>query len=195
MAGLGIGLIDTRALTKIRAFDGKESSWRDWSFQFESYCGLLSAALHRHMTEVKNVTTPLHSMQILQDDLAVLSRSMFFLLVQLVGGVAMTIVRGVEEQHGFEAWRRLCQHYEPQVATRTVGVLQTLLSPVFRTDSLQLWHEDFLKWESELRHYERDAQPLSDEVKVALVLARAPSSIADVLRIQASQFADDFPRL
>eukprot|EP00971_Amphidinium_carterae_P324865 6454847-Amphidinium_carterae.1 len=134
-------------------------------------------------------------MSILQDDLATTSRQLYFLLTQLVGGIALTILRAVEEQHGFEAWRRLCQHFEPAVATRTVGVLQSLLNPTFRGDSLQHWHEDLLKWESELRYYERDAQALSDGVKVALVLARAPSSIADVLRVQASQFADDFQKL
>eukprot|EP00971_Amphidinium_carterae_P196973 3909541-Amphidinium_carterae.1 len=73
MAGLGTGLIDTRALTKPRFFDGKETSWKDWSFQFESYCGLLSAALYRHMSEAKGQTQPLHPMSILQDDLATTS--------------------------------------------------------------------------------------------------------------------------
>eukprot|EP00971_Amphidinium_carterae_P171704 3404407-Amphidinium_carterae.1 len=60
MAGLGTGLIDTKALTKPRVFDGKETNWKDRSFQFESYCGLFSAALHRHMSEAKDTTLASH---------------------------------------------------------------------------------------------------------------------------------------
>eukprot|EP00971_Amphidinium_carterae_P161725 3205827-Amphidinium_carterae.1 len=48
---------------------------------------------------------------------------------QLVPGFAFVILRAVSDQHGYEAWRRLCAQYEPTTSTRTTGMSQALISP------------------------------------------------------------------
>eukprot|EP00971_Amphidinium_carterae_P251764 4998690-Amphidinium_carterae.1 len=49
----GNGVIDTKALTKPPKFDGAESHWKDWSFQFEAYIGLLGQDLLTPLIECR----------------------------------------------------------------------------------------------------------------------------------------------
>eukprot|EP00971_Amphidinium_carterae_P038993 766625-Amphidinium_carterae.1 len=46
---------------------------------------------------------------------------------------------GIPDQHGYEAWRRLCAQYEPTTSTRAVGMLPGLIAPNFSRDSLESW--------------------------------------------------------
>eukprot|EP00971_Amphidinium_carterae_P264164 5240473-Amphidinium_carterae.1 len=89
----GGGLIDTRALTKPQRFSGKEEEWRDWCFQFEAYAGLLGHGLLGHMEQAGVLTGNMHPIGVLTQDLADLSRSLYFLLAQLLAGKALTILR------------------------------------------------------------------------------------------------------
>ena len=39
-------VVDTRLLSKPMAFDGRETSWRSFKFQFVAYCGAIDSRLH-----------------------------------------------------------------------------------------------------------------------------------------------------
>eukprot|EP00971_Amphidinium_carterae_P256978 5101790-Amphidinium_carterae.1 len=101
------------------------------------------------------------------------------LLVQLVGGRALTIPRAIPDQHGFEAWRRLTLQLEPAIATRTVGMLQSLLTPAFRTDSLMNLETDYLQWEADVHRYQRES----------------PNAIAPQLQMHAAGYESDYKKL
>eukprot|EP00972_Heterocapsa_arctica_P092725 13675357-Heterocapsa_arctica.AAC.1 len=55
--------------------------------------------------------------------LAIRSRFLYTLLVQVCGGKGLAIVRLVSRKNGFEAWRQLEAEYSPAVPSRTVALL------------------------------------------------------------------------
>ena len=105
-------------------------------------------------------------------------------------------MRGGPISHGLEGWRRLTRHYQPAAESRTVGLLQNLSTPNFRADKASEWENDRLQWEADRLVYEAEADlPLDDDVEVAIVLSRAPSSISSYLQMQAGTFKNDYLRL
>eukprot|EP00971_Amphidinium_carterae_P349912 6491290-Amphidinium_carterae.4 len=87
--------------------------------------------MHTQMKAVLRSAQPLYSIDALEETLSTQSRSLHFLLTQLVSGRAFMILRAVPDQHGYEAWHRLCAQYAPTTSTRTVGMSQALIAPNF----------------------------------------------------------------
>ena len=60
------------------------------------------------------------------------ARQLFFMLAMMIKGPALAIVRQAEISgggpNGFEAWRLLVRRYEPEASTRTLGLLQQILT-------------------------------------------------------------------
>ena len=107
------------------------------------------------------------------------------------------ILRTIRDSHGLEAWRRLVQHYEPSVPGRSVGMLQKLRSPVFRTADLSNWETDWLQWGAEVHWYDSQIEPggeINDGIKIAVVLGRSPPQIQAFLQLQAGTFANNYQR-
>ena len=44
-------------------------------------------------------------------------------------GRAAAVIAGMDQQNGFECWRRLCMEYEPPVGDRYVAMLLGVLQP------------------------------------------------------------------
>eukprot|EP00971_Amphidinium_carterae_P183910 3650918-Amphidinium_carterae.1 len=148
------------------------------------------------MEQAGVLTGNMHPIGVLTQDLADFSRSLYFLLAQLLAGKALTILRAVPDQHGFAAWRTLKQHYEPSIATRTVGLLQHILNPTMRQSSLAEWEEDLLTWEADVRRYEREtSKQLDVDIQVAVAMSRLPSSMAGHIQARAKDFHQDYPAL
>eukprot|EP00971_Amphidinium_carterae_P119570 2368808-Amphidinium_carterae.1 len=121
------------------------------------------------------------------------SLALYVLLVAHVKGKAALIMRNTPERNGLLAWQRLYHHYEPAIATRTVSVLQGLLNPTFRADTLLHWEEDWMAWEARVLRYERDSgAPLGGSIKAAVILPRVPAPIQPNLQVQADRLAQDY---
>ena len=50
------GYGDTRVLGKPNVFNGKPKNWRDWSFNFKSYCAAVNDAITDAMEEYGKMT-------------------------------------------------------------------------------------------------------------------------------------------
>ena len=192
-AAAGNLLLDTRGLAKPNSFNGNEDAWKDWSFVFMSYTAMLDEGTHDGMVAAAGRDREIDPAG-LDPDLAAKGRTLYHMLVMLVKGRAQQILRSVAAGNGFEVWRKFVRHYEPNLAARHVGTLQQLLQPTFRDG--QNWADDFMKWRTEVNRYESSTgSRIGDDIKVAIVLARAPSQIRAHLQIQANTFTGDFDRL
>eukprot|EP00971_Amphidinium_carterae_P104821 2075727-Amphidinium_carterae.1 len=120
--------------------------------------------MHLQMKAVSRIPTPFHGID------------------TLVSGRAFVILRAVPEQHGYEAWRRLCAQYEPTTSTRTAGMLQALTSPNFKGDSLESWGSHWFQREAEVFQHGRES-------------GKAPTAVAAQLQMQAAEFEDNYDRL
>ncbi len=63
------------------------------------------------------------------DALKTQAKKIYILLVTSAKVMALGLLRGVETFNGFEAWRRLEEYYEPDVASRHANMLCGLLTP------------------------------------------------------------------
>ena len=120
-------LLDLRSLSKPQRFNGQEQKWRDWRFSFEAYCGLLADDFQVTMEQSAAHPTPV-SMTALPTRKQEFSKTLFFLLVQLLEGRALAILKMIKDQNGMEAWRQLVKFYEPTAPLR-VCLLYTSPSP------------------------------------------------------------------
>ncbi len=53
---------------------------------------------------------------------------MAYMLSQVLEGTAMTMIMNTEDGNGFEMWRLLCKHYEPDSGHTTTRVFVRLLA-------------------------------------------------------------------
>ena len=72
----------------------------------------------------------------LDPDQQAIAKTLYFILVQTVGGRALQMLRAVPGHNGLEAWRQLVKDYEPKNPIRAVGLLPQIWSPTFRQGSL-----------------------------------------------------------
>ena len=96
--------LDTKVFGKPKSFNGMESEWKDWAFTFLAYCSLVDPRLVSAMrgAEALDRAVPMAT----DAEELKLQTSLYFLLVMLATGSALTEVRNTMEQSGLEAWRR-----------------------------------------------------------------------------------------
>ena len=56
------------------------------------------------------------------------SRQLFYMLTLSVQGEALRRLENIPEGQGAEAWRAMCDHYEPKRPARYLGMLRQLIS-------------------------------------------------------------------
>ena len=111
----------------------------------------------------------------------------------LVSGKALNVIRHLEVQaNGFEAWRLLHREYKPDTATRKVGLLERVMEDAPTTgEDFGDW---FLRWLALVGQTEQArGRRLDDDIKIAMVLKRAPNELRDHLVIETARIADKFP--
>ena len=125
-------LVDARSLAKPSRFDGAEGRWRDWRFSFEAYLGLLGHDILEMASQTAGSDRAVLPTAQLDADQQAVTKTLYFILAQTVGGRALQMLRALPGHNGLEAWRQMVKHYEPKNPIRAVGLLQQILSPAFR---------------------------------------------------------------
>ena len=70
------------------------------------------------------------------------------------------VLRAVEKNNGFEAWRLACKEDESQLGQRQLFLLGELMVPTFCPEALM---EDPLQWETRMADFERSGGIFEDE--------------------------------
>ena len=159
-------VVDTRVLGKPKPFKGTPAEWPNWSVVIKCYCGAMSpqmAALMEwagsHVGECLNAA--------LSQDQIHHSTQLYYILIMLVEGPALTRVINAGHGQGLNAWRALVAEYEPKSAARKVGDLVALLQFDFGKDIVV----GFETFDRLINEYDRKSPiPLQDDVKVGTVL-------------------------
>ena len=126
----GPRLIDTKAIGKLRAFSGKDEDWPAWVFVARGYVHLLDRAYRGMLEAAENAASQNElSMIDMSDTAQELSTVLCNLLTQSVDGRALQILMNVEGQNRFQAWKALCDAYEPQVGGRHMAMLTAIIAP------------------------------------------------------------------
>eukprot|EP00435_Cladocopium_sp_Y103_P027470 s353_g6.t1 len=195
-AGGSIGLIDTRAIGKLRSFSGKDDDWPAWAFVARGYLNLLDPS-YGGMIEAAELSAK-HSdihfaeMSAIAQERAVV---LFNLLTQSVDGRALQVLMNVENGSGFQAWKALCETYEPNVGGRHTAMLMGIIGPAWENTKEADLLEALESWEVMVRRYEvQSNETISDAMKVAVLMRHAPSSVRSGLRTASTQVGTDYER-
>ncbi len=153
-------LVDTKLLTKPKAFGSNEEEWPSWSFKMMAYLGALD-----ELTQA--ISDPLDQVwnRNLNEPEAESRSRQLFILVLLLGGTALQMIKPVGTSEGYRAWRVLQDCHEPDRPGRHAGLLQELIG--FQTDNVLGSLADF-DWK--LSKYENQSgERIGDKIKIAIV--------------------------
>merc|ERR1712194_256400 len=113
------------------------------------------------------------------------SRQAYYQLAMTCKGTALGIVRAVERNNGVEAWRRLCQRYQPDAGPRMQQMMTRILTPGDFPDSVGGFEAALVAWEGLIEKWESASGNFLDEqVKVTVIMQKAPSTIRGFLQFQ-----------
>ncbi len=161
-------LVDTRLLTKPRAFGGQEAEWAGWSFKMLAYIGaldgdmlseLVEAAAAPAVTDVQNVRmSPAGQGR---------SRQLYYVLILLLEGTALQLVKAVPSGEGYRVWRVLQERFESTMPSRQAGLLQEIIGYQFPAEQIEAGIAEF---EFKVNKYENQSgEVISEKLKIAIM--------------------------
>ena len=108
------------------------SLWRDWYWSLKQYLLVVDGKYETDLEEVERADHEEVDWDLLDDDEQHRGRFMYSLLSTLLQGRLLSLVRGVEKSNGMEALRQLLQNCQPRARSRTMSMLQGIMSyPAF----------------------------------------------------------------
>ena len=111
----------------------------------------------------------------------VMARKLFSVLVIKTAGAAHTVVKNVTSMNGFEAWRRLCQRYNPHTTGKMMTLIRKAINPT-KVKSLKEVEKSIDSWEELMKTLDRDYhEELSESLKMGILLEMVPSQITESL--------------
>ena len=179
----GTKRINEKAFKRVRDFSG--DNWKEWAFQFKvamkntSYDAYkLMNVVERNSTEVNLAS--LHEIEV-DTDVTSIATEIFEVLALMAKGEAFTVVRGVADMNGLEAWRRLVAKYSPTTPATALAAVIRVMNPQ-RVKHVRELAAAMEAWENQLNTLEKDHdERLSDRMKVAAFLQLCPGDIQDVI--------------
>ena len=119
------------------------------------------------------------------------SQNLFYMLAMLLKGKALAILQSTPDGVGAEAWRRLCQEYEPKAPGRFQGMLVGLLHPTRGDDAMRT----IVDWTKAVELYEKQSgDKLPDTIKTSVMMTNlVEPRLAEHHRLKAARL-DTFER-
>ena len=93
---------------KLVQFDGKVSSWDEWSFSFKRHVKQMSGTAYTAMSQTEIQDQPVLEVDNTEEQQR-LSADLYDLLCQMTSGEALSVVRSVVDCEGFRAWQVLAK--------------------------------------------------------------------------------------
>eukprot|EP00971_Amphidinium_carterae_P348513 6490531-Amphidinium_carterae.1 len=129
-----------------------------WKFTFENYMGVLALEYTHELAFAAGEIAPLN-INIGEAKTQQRNILLYSVLSSVATGKARTILMNLRSsRHGFEAWRRVCEEYEPSATDFSTGLM---------------------KWEQRIE----DDDQFSETLKRAVLLKMAPDELARHLRL------------
>ena len=189
------GIVDVKGIGKPDVLKGThdevQKHWKSWSYKFETW--FCSQWLHGQRAldwaRLKG-ERPITADDMLTDeisDIDSIDAHLHVALVSLTNGMAYDVVFNSRKKCGLDAWRRLCNTYEPQNNRTNIRLLRRLLNPARAT--LSTMRSSLDRFEADLIEYEDRGQPRpSDETLRAILLSMVPENLEEHLELNIQRF-------
>ena len=129
-ADAGASLVDARLLGRPRAYSGNSQEWNAFKVVFKSYIGVVAHPILTAMDHAETLNDPI-TLGGLFPEVAQLSRSLSFLLAQVLSGPPLQLMMNVGDQNGLEAWRLLVRAEQSVSGANRIAAMQSILQYKF----------------------------------------------------------------
>ena len=192
-----IGLGSDRSLGRPKEWNGESASFDDFMYKYQNWVGALPGGADQLLDSAVKLQMPI-ALSSMSEKEKVMARGIATGLRALVGGKALMIIRHLPERsNGFEMWRTLHREYRPETATRKFGMLERIMHDEPRAN--EEFGEWFHRWMDMVSETEKVREkPIDDDIKVAVVLRRAPKELKDHLVLESAAMQDTaakFPKM
>ena len=116
------------------------------------------------------------------------SITLYFVLALLLKGKALGILQSCAENAGLDAWKRLTHEFEPKVAGRFQGMLNSLLNPTSNKNvgdpstAIRAWVKGIEDYEKQSR------DKVADTIKISVLSTHlVDADVAKHLKLNASR--------
>ena len=166
--------LDTRILNKIPLLQGRDTAeFRSWQFVLKASLGLLDAAYSTDLPQVEALRSAMTQPE--NAETRARSEKLYFILALTTADHAQVIVQQVESGHGYEAYRRLVEAYDPATSMRGLSMIEGILMAKFTSKNYLSQLQD---WMLRVTRYEQKmGRALDDDVKVSVLLRNAPRQL------------------
>lgn len=109
------------------------------------------------------------------------SRHLFSVLADKLKGEPLTLIKGISDMNGYEAWRKLNNRYDSKTIGKRVGLIRRLVGPP-KIKHLKDVTKSIEIWEETARVLKRDyKEELSDGLLMGILLEMIPAQVAESL--------------
>lgn len=197
--------LEVKNFVRVNKFDGKESEFQDFAFQMKLAVKTTNREAFQMLEETCQQKEPINSGQLLEErrrksDLGVnvdyekLSFEFYDILGMSVTGEALTIVRGVHDMNGAEAWRRLNRRYAPRTPARTLVKLMDVLNPGKAKTVHELAHM-LEVWELKVNVLEKDfSENIGQKIRAAVLLGMCMQELQDII-VQRTENIEEYSKV
>ena len=170
-------------------WDGGESAWPEWSFEFMQWSRRHDDTLPQLLREAAH-SPQLPSMSDLSQTHQVLAgKVMTDLAVKTSGAAKRILMNLAEDDNGFAAWHLLSRRCEVSTGMRATSLLTAILKFDF---SGRDFRDRLVVWEGLVRQYERQQptgeQTLATHIKIAVVAGGATGDLKKQLLARTMSF-------
>ena len=156
--------VDVRVLGKPELFHGSRDAYVDWSLVFKAYMNAMDSTYKEIFDKAEASTETLYN-AMLDAHLRPLSAQLYYVLILVCRGGALTKGNNAGESEGAEAWRTFAAEWDPKIRTRYVGSLMHILSHSFSGD-ISASIEEF---ERKVHAYEQQSiKTVGDDIKCGI---------------------------
>ncbi|CAK0836789.1 unnamed protein product, partial [Prorocentrum cordatum] len=177
------GLVDTRLLGRPNKYSGNRDEFPTFRYQLISYLGAIDPRLAQAVTTAATHGSVI-TLSEMGDDNKQFAATMGYILSQLLGGSALTLVMNCEPGNGLEQWRRLCLREDAATGSNKVTQLQLLVNTEF-SGKWETYVEELTKFLLDMNRYqEKFSEVISDTLVQALIKKNTPEPLKTQVMMQ-----------
>jgi hypothetical protein len=169
-------LIDEK-VNRPPVFDGDRKQVRGWARSVKAYLDSRYPGFRKMLTIIERAEGPSNEIELQSSGwrwAIPANKSLYNMLISYTKGEAQIMLENSDPDEGFECWRKLIQHYDPQGGDNELTCISTLLS-VPRCKRLNDIITTVEAWEKEWAQYcDRTKEALPERWKVSLLLRMIP---------------------
>ena len=166
----------------VKTFDGNVEEWESWAHVFRRSVRAADPDAYDLLIEAEGKSDVIDEEEKYKGPNRQRSAELYDILCKVTGDEGLSVVRTVEDCHGFEAWRKLVKRFNPRTMARIVRSLLGVTGPA-KIVKIEDVEKGMNAWEEKLKRMMKliPEQRFGNELKIALLAEMLPTSLQEHL--------------